>query len=264
MRYSRRLQGYNLRAQCTVALDPEGAQQRNKRATRELCRVGQKDGDRKDDIVVSWEWFTPVHAPPLSAYFRNEPTPYSANATLAGLFSPPDSDTPVKPPPGMFSLQDVFEDRPDLLALRGGDRIILSYGSHATAHTRDDVEPYAIETKAAAEALYALQLQDPQSPQRRISFAQVTIKTCRKWLVNAAQVLRCSESDWTASLHTQNLSPDQMTPEHFKNCNSENVRSKNIATLKALANHGLTQPDGSVLPVSADPSSSASLQQLAN
>ena len=172
---------YTLRSSCGAIFDTPSARQRNSRATRQFCRVGLADGDPQEDVVVSWEWFTPVHAPPLAAYFDDEVNAYWANSTLGGLFTPVEEDPRLALPP----IQTILADRPDLLALRGGDRVFLSYGSHAVGHTRDDVEPYVDEVVAAAERLASLEADDILSPQKRLSFGLSTAKSCRKFKVRA-------------------------------------------------------------------------------
>ncbi|GAA5827828.1 hypothetical protein JCM3770_000580 [Rhodotorula araucariae] len=222
LRHYRQVPRYNLRSSCAAFHDPPSAFERNWRVTRRFCRVGLADGDAQDDIVITWEWFTPVHEPPLEAYFADKPTDYFANTTLEGLFSPLEQNPRDV---NMSSISTVLSDRPDLLALRGGDRVFLSYGSHASSHTRDDMHLYIDEVVAAAERLRALEAGHLTSPQRRLSFALSTAKTCRKF---------------------KNVT--QVTTEMLQTCHSDNFRDKNLAIMRELAARGLAGPNGESLP----------------
>ena len=181
LRSVRRTPPYDLRSSYGALHDPPSAKERNWRATRQFCRVGLVDGDPQDDIVISWEWFTPVHDPPLSAYFADEPNAYWANSTLGGVFTPVEDDPRLAEP----FIRTILADRPDLLSLRGGDRVFFSFGSHAHMHTRDDMDLYVDEIVAAAERLASLEVDDLSSPQKRLSFGLSTAKTCRKFKVRA-------------------------------------------------------------------------------
>ncbi|GAA5936453.1 hypothetical protein JCM3775_000825 [Rhodotorula graminis] len=217
---------YTLRSACGAVYDSPSARQRNPRATRRFCRVGLADGDPQDDVVVSWEWFTPVHAPPLSAHFDDEANAYWANSTLGGLFTPVEED----PRHTLSPIQTILADRPDLLALRGGDRVFLSYGSHAVWHTRDDVEPYVDQIVAAAERLSSLEAADVLSPQKRLSFGLSTAKSCRKF---------------------KSQDTPEVTAGMLRICHSDNFHDKNLAILRAFAARGLTWPDGESVPPAA-------------
>ncbi|GAA5847337.1 hypothetical protein JCM9279_000243 [Rhodotorula babjevae] len=224
LRSVRRTPPYDLRSSCGALHDPPSAKERNWRATRQFCRVGLPDGDPQEDLVVSWEWFTPVHEPPLSAYFSDEENAYFANSTLGGLFAPVVDDPRIASP----LIETMLADRPDLLSLRGGDRVFLSYGSHAHMHTRDDMDMYVNEVVAAAERLASLEADDLLSPQKRLSFGLSTAKTCRKF-----------------------RDAPEVTPALLHICHSENFHDKNLALLRALAARGLTGPDGESVPPSA-------------
>ncbi|KPV73307.1 uncharacterized protein RHOBADRAFT_55068 [Rhodotorula graminis WP1] len=227
LRSIRRTPPYNLRSSCGALHDPPSAKERNWRATRQFCRVGIVEGDPQADIFVSWEWFTPVHDPPLAAYFADDDNAYFANATLGGLFALREDDDR----PGTARIEDILADRPDLLVLRGGDRVFLSYGSHAHEHTRDDMNLYIDEVAAAAERLASLEKADLSSPQRRLSFGLSTAKSCRKF-----------------------KDAPKITPALLRVCHSENFHDKNLAILRAFAARGFTGPDGeSVPPASRSP-----------
>ncbi|GAA5900977.1 hypothetical protein JCM8208_007580 [Rhodotorula glutinis] len=217
---------YDLRATCGEAYDPPSLRQRNPRPTRKFCRVGLVDGDPQEDLVVSWEWFTPIHDPPLAAYFADADAKSTlfADSTLGSVLGAPEID----PRNSNDTIESALADRPDLLAMRGGDRVFLSYGSHAMMHTRDDVGRYVDEVEAAAERLAELERDDPASPQKRLSFALSTTKSCRKFN-NATEI----------------------TPAMLRTCHSDNFRDKNLAILREFAARDLTGPNGESLPVIA-------------
>ncbi|GAA5936456.1 hypothetical protein JCM3775_000826 [Rhodotorula graminis] len=226
---------YDLRATCGEAYDPPSRQQRNARPTRKFCRVGLVDGDVQDDLVVSWEWFTPIHDPPLAAYFADgddgdgvdTKSPLWTDSTLGSVLGAPELD----PRNSAATIESVLADRPDLLALRGGDRVFLSYGSHAMMHTRDDVGRYVDEVESAAERLAELESDDPESPQKRLSFALSTTKSCRKFS-NATEI----------------------TPAMLRTCHSDNFRDKNLAILREFAARRLSGPNGESLPAASSSS----------
>ncbi|GAA5847318.1 hypothetical protein JCM9279_000234 [Rhodotorula babjevae] len=226
---------YDLRATCGDAYDPPSLRQRNPRPTRKFCRVGLAGGDPQDDLVVSWEWFTPIHDPPLAAYFADADADVKSalwtDSTLGSVLGAPEID----PRNSNDTIESILVDRPDLLALRGGDRIFLSYGSHAMMHTRDDVGRYVDEVEAAAEQLAQLEAADPASPQKRLSFALSTTKSCRKFN-NATEI----------------------TPAMLRTCHSDNFRDKNLAILREFAARDLTGPNGESVPVPVAASSGSS------
>ncbi|KAK4701328.1 hypothetical protein P7C70_g4904, partial [Phenoliferia sp. Uapishka_3] len=206
--FDRRQDHNAYRSVCIFGLDPPPPHSRNLQVTRKLCRVGLPGADPSDDFAVSWEWYTPIHEPSLPEYFLGaSKNPYFTNSTVAGVFGSLYSPTATNKT--VQTVQQLFWDRPDILNLAGGDHVIISFGSHAVQHNRNDVERYVDSLEQAVASL---------SPDTKLTITLTTMKTCRKFTAFQTGM--------------------------FRNCHSENFRDKNEQLLRVLHTRGFLQSPG--------------------